>query len=244
MSTRERLIFILCASLFFLAGELYLATKTIRKTRNLHELYERIIYSSASYYDADNHSKNVYDGDLKTAWREAPPPGALIRTNQLKMSNHPENPEPDPSTLQLTMEVGLTHYPDRPPRKNPLKALMIWSGDQSNPEKFMQFARPARIRLLFFRQGLIDMDREYRLPREPELWKEMIVTLEDKSGQQQIDLSTLPGLDESPQFHKNIYMLWLRVIVESFYPGSDFRNEVAISEIKFERVIPETSSKP
>ena len=211
----------------------YLAAKTLRRTKNLHELYERIIYSTASYYNPESQPKNVFDGDIHTAWRESLPVAIMPSPTSYKIPKNFREPTPDPQTLYLTMEVGLTHFPGIPPKKNPLKKLVFYSGDKSSAGSFQEYARPKRIHLTFFKQDLIDMDREYILPAEPVFWEKKSLILADSPDKQEINLDFLPELEDSPKFHINIHQVWLRIVIENFYPGTKYPNQVAISEIDF-----------
>ena len=239
LKNKERLILLLILMGSIVGTNLYLASKTLRRTKNLHELYERIIYSTASYYNPGNQPKNVFDGDIHTAWRESLPVEIMSSPSSFKIPEDFRDPTPDPQTLYLTMEVGLTHFPGIPPQKNPLKKLTIYSGDQSNVSSFKEYARPKRIHLTFFKQDLIDMDREYILPAEPVFWEKKSLTLTDSPDKQEISLDFLPKLEESPKFHINIHQVWLRIVIENFYPGTKYPSQVAISEIDFIKTFPE-----
>ena len=145
---------------------------------------------------------------------------------------------PGPDVLHFSLELGLSHFPDHPPRPNPLLRVFLWPGNQIDLIHFQDYARPKGIRLLFFRQKLVDVDRDFQFPGPPEFWAEKRIVLEDRQGVQIVDTDFLPAIEVSERFPVNIYMLWLRVEVESFYPGRKYADQVAFTEIDFQQSFP------
>ncbi len=186
----------------------------------------------------DIPTHHLVDRDIRTAWADQLPSVFLLGADRFRPIPNPAGPLPDPRSLYINMELGVTHYPAFPPRINPMRTLIIWPGDQSSPAAFRAHARPRRVRLVFFRQQLVDPDRSYRFPDLPRFWGTRVITLRDGFGPQSIPLDFLSPIEPSPGFPHKVSRVWLRLIFESYYPGTRHRSRVAISEIDFRQKYP------
>ena len=231
------------------AGSFWLTGRSLAKTRVLEAMNGRLIFTSASYVRPGGPAARVLvDGDPRTALPDlnsgrygAPGPDSGSAATNAD-AGRPWSWTPGQPFVQL--QVGLTHSPDRPPQPNPLRSMRIWSGDGSTPEAFAKSGRPKTIRLIFFRQQVVDLDREYRLPEEPIFWQERVVRLRDRSDAQRVDLGFLEEAPESPGFPREVREIWLRLEILDYYPGNDpqLRDAIALSELEFEfRQPPPTS---
>lgn len=212
---------------------LVLALNTEKRTAGLTELYPRILISTTSLLNSDIHPEYVFDRSLQSAWWEEMPVGDQSAGNRHRITRNLQHPLPDPQTLQLTVEAGITHFPDNPPRPNRLLKFLIWNGYQKDQKTFRDYARPKKIHLIFFLQDLVDVDREYRIPGAPRFWRSKTVLLEDRPGVQSIDLDFLPPSPPSPRFPVRVSQIWMRLLIESCYPGQKFPHRPAVSEIDF-----------
>lgn len=223
-----------------LLGSSWLVIRSHARARVLESRSGRLIFTSASYADSTGPVPRVLiDGDPRTAIRDLNAPARWSGPRPIPDSPSARGPQPrwlwklDRPFIQI--QVGLTHSPDRPPRVNPLKALRIWTGNQKDAQSFRASARPKSVRLHFFRQQVVDPDREYRLPEEPVYWMSRDVRLRDIFGMQRIDLDWLPAAVESPAFPREVQQIWLRMEILDSYPGTDpaQRDAIAVSEIEF-----------
>ena len=236
LSSRERLVLALIASALIALSSVYLLQRSFRRTVNLTELYERVIFSNSFFIRPDVDPSRVFDGDTATAWWDdlkVDPDRPRAHVSQAKPSALPGR-----DLFYLQMELGMTHFPDRPPRINRLEGLRFWSGNQKDEATFGDYARPRKVHLHIFYQGVVDFDREYRFPGSPVHVASKTVTLEDRFGPQTVPVDFLPATLPSPRFPYNVSLVWLRAEIESYYPGRKFRNRVALSEIDFLEEIP------
>lgn len=223
------------------AGSFWLTGRSLAKARVLESMNGRLIFTSAAYVrPAGPPDRVLVDASLETALPD------LNSARYLAGGQTPRPPAPGsaasrawpwfPARPFVQLQVGLTHSPDRPPRPNPLRALRIWSGDQSGKDTFRKSARPKTVRLVFFRQQVVDLDREYRLPEEPVFWRERTVRLKDRSGPQRVDLDWLEEPPESPGFPREVQEIWLRIEILDYYPGGDpaRADAIALTELSFE----------
>lgn len=193
--------------------------------------YERIsgfrgrsAFSTNSFFDPSIAPGKAIDGDPATQWAEAPPGGALCRASTASAAGEAiPSPVIRPLCLFLQMDLGFTHSPAHPPRPAPLRSLRIDSpgGD---------FARPRRVRLVFFSQEIVDMDREFRLPPLPEFLTQKEVLLPD-SPVQEVGLDFLPAPLPSSRYPAGVRRIQVRIEILDVYPGRS--NTVAISEVSF-----------
>lgn len=221
---------VLAAALIGLGGA-FLLQRAFRRTVNLTELYQRVIVSNSFFVRPDVDPGQVFDGDPRTAWWddlnvEPGEPGARVS------GEHPDA-LPARELFYIQMELGMTHFPDDPPRINRIREFRIWPGNQSDPASFRDYARPRRVHLHIFYQGVVDFDREYRFPGKPAHIASTTLTLADRPGMQRIPADFLPPTMLSPRFPYNVAIVWLRLEIESYYPGRRFRNRVAVSELDF-----------
>ncbi|MBI3395124.1 MAG: hypothetical protein HY042_04760 [Spirochaetia bacterium] len=232
LSSRERTWIAALAAVVLFLIHVGLARGAWERTKNMTRIRDRVAFSGTSLIDPEVQPALAFDKKPGTAWIEGAP--STLRISQATVESLP-----DPGTLFLQTEVALSHFPGDPPRPNPLKRLWIWPGLQKDLNSFYAYARPARIRVRFFQQELVDIDREFRLPNLPEPMGETTVVLEDKPGPQIIDLTFLPKpAAVNTPFPQGIHQIWLRIEIETLYPGLKHTSSAAISEIYVEQEIP------
>lgn len=214
--------------LAILVGGALLGSNASARAGRITELYERVAFSTTTYLDLEKDAHAVFDRRTNTAWQDS---GRVIGRGRYALPSDLSSSIPDPQSLHLTVEIGLSHFPGKPPKPNVPRELVIWSGDQSSPQSFSATGRPRRVLLLFFLQALVDVDREYRFPGQPVLWARRAAELQDSPLPQRIRLDFLPALPPSPRFPTHVSQVWLRMIVESYYPGSRDSKSTAISEL-------------
>ncbi len=236
LSSRERLALAFLAAISIGLGAVYLSQRAFRRTVNLTELYERVIFSNSFFIRPDVDPSRVFDGDPRTAWWDD------LNIDPARPRAHISGKSPGPvpaaGLFYIQMELGMTHFPDRPPRINPLLALRIMPGNQADAASFRAYARPRRVHLHIFYQAVVDFDREYRFPGAPVAIASKTVDLADSMGEQIIPVDFLPPVPASPGFPRDIALVWLRMEIESFYPGDRFVNRVAVSELDFDEKFP------
>jgi hypothetical protein len=222
LSTREK--FFATLTLFFLiTGVLgYTTLSALKFTSSVDRLSEKMVISRDYYLRASQSCYSAADKNLATAWTED-----FI-------------PDSD-SPLFITIESGLTHFPGLPPVENLPKELYIWSGNQTAGQLFQDYARPKKINLIFLTQEKVDVDREFRLPGPLEVWAEKKISLPDSPGKIIIPLDFLKSKGPSAKFPKNVHQIWIRIEIESVYPGKKFPNTIAVTEIDYKTPIPEHS---
>lgn len=209
----------------------------------LHE--DRFVLSTALMLDRKANHKLLYDRNPRTA---------LVDINHLK--NRPfgirihktTNPPDWVFSLDIPfvqINAGLSHFPGHPPEPNPLLAIRIWPGNQATLESHRHHARPRNIRLIFFRQRLVDSDREYRFVDDPIFWQTFDFKLPDHFGAVELPLAFTDGIGPSSEFPGQIDMIWCRLEILDYYAGADNSSEseavqasqrqdmVSISEIEF-----------
>ena len=208
----------------FLLSEGVLLSRAQNRARSLTELYPRIVFSRSMLHAPEIDPAFVFDHDLKTAWWDR-------RDEEDVVSGKDPGPIPPTNMLYLMFELAPTHFPDSPPRRNRIRELIIYAGNQA-PGEFQRYARPRTVELLFFSQQLVDADREFKLPGAPQFLQRKTIVLKDLPQGQRIALD-LPAVAASPGFPINVAQLWLRTEFLDFYPGSEYPGKVAISEIDF-----------
>lgn len=190
----------------------------------------RSAFSTNSFFDSRLQPGLVLDGDASTAWIEAMPGGGTcMGASGPRAVRAPGEqfavPAPDerPECLFVQIDLGFSHRPGvAGPVKNPLASLKITNAiDQAHPE---------RVRLVFFKQEVVDIDREFRLPTLPEHWITREVVLAD-GIENTIGLDFLPPPEDSPKYPGKVKRIWLRLEVLSVYPGKS--GVVGISEISY-----------
>ncbi len=224
LSSRERWAWTILTLLVPVVVLADISIRTWNKTRDLTELQPRLVFTSGSLMDPDSDPGLVVDHRLDTAWVETVP-------SDLRQGGSGTGALPEPGSLFLQMELSLSHFPGSPPKPNPVRSITIWSGD---PRAFYQHARPRRVSLRFFIQKLVDVDREFRFPSLPENWSVTTILLEDRPGPQKIPVQ-LPVIGPaSGAFPSGIAQIWLRIDIESVYPGTASPQKIAMAEVDFE----------
>ena len=227
MSNLERSTVAILAAASIMIGAYALGANSLERVSRISGLYDRIAFSTSTYTEPQL-ARAIFDRDIRTVWADR---GIVQSPGRYHLPADMGSSLPDPRSLHLTVEIGLSHFPGRPPRANKIQELVVWSGDQSSPAAFRKRARPKKIHLVFFQQALVDMDREYRFPGEPKPWMSRAVVLQDTPAPQRIALGFLPSLPASPRFPIHVSQIWLRIIVETYYPGAAERDLTAISEL-------------
>ncbi|MBE7438379.1 MAG: hypothetical protein HS115_08005 [Spirochaetales bacterium] len=213
----------------FLFSQTLLLSRAYKRASGLTELYPRIVFSRSMLRSPDIEPAFVFDHNIETAWWDTRE-GSDVR------SGKEAGPIPPTNMHYLMFELSPTHYPDSPPRKNKVRELIIYPGNQARGA-FRQYARPRTIELIFFSQQLVDPDREFKLPGAPEFLYRKKIVLEDRPQGQHFPLD-LPAVPDSPVFPVHVAQLWLRLEFIDFYPGDVHHGRVAISEIDFVEVYP------
>jgi len=178
-----------------------------------------ILIDSTSHQDGVH---NPFDSDPRTAWI-AP----FFKTK----TQHKTDFSIAPQFPFLQFEAGLTHSPGTPPVRNRFDSLLIHSGNRQSDRSWGDYGRPKRIRLLCFREQIVDMDREYRYPEHPVLIAQKQITLPDQFAPVSLPLDFLPIAPESERFPLHVGRIWFRIEIESIYPGKRHPKRFAIGEI-------------
>ncbi len=235
-----------------LAASTFLVSRAAGRAEALKSMTGRLIYSSSTYAapeQAAQDPRRLIDGDPSTAVPDLNAPARRSSDPSRRSSdNSPPGTGPadgapwpwNPAVMFVQLQAGLSHFPARPPEPHPLRSIRIWSGNQASPEDFRRHARPRRVRLIYFRQQVVDFDREYRLAGEPVYAGEEVVTLADRMGAQDFPATALAPPQPSERFPHNVRQLWLRLEVLDFYPGTGVTSDaVALSEVAVIRERPE-----
>lgn len=195
-------------------------------------------FSSHSFYDPKIDPGLAFDGDLGTAWEDYPPPKKLQGTDSKKRLDSATPPE---GRLYIQKEAGKTHYPGAPPILWLPVSLEIHSGSVNRKEDpYYALARPRKVRIVFFYQDVVDVDREYRFPGSPRYAGETTARLSDTPEPQRINLDFLPNPGPSPGFPENLFTIYYRIEILSTYPGKKEEDRIAIREIVLNRPDPKT----
>ena len=232
----ERIVLILLLLGGLTLSSIWLTGRSFARATALEAMNGRLIFTSARYVAPDGPpDSRLIDGDPATALPDLNAPARRTVNTPRPGSDSPAWPW-SVAVPFVQLQVGLTHAPGRPPIPNALRAMRLWTGNQSSPEAYRQSARPRTVRLIFFRQQVVDLDREYRLPETPVFWRETTVRLVDRPGMQRVFLDFLDEPPESPGFPREVQQIWLRMEILDSYPGSvaATRDHIAFSEIRFE----------
>lgn len=81
------------------------------------------------------------------------------------------------------------------------------------------------------------MDREFRLPPLPEFLAEKTLTLPDLQTVS-VNADFLPPPLDSPRYPAGVRRLQVRIEIMDVYPGRDYANTVAISEVTYSNRVP------
>ena len=235
MSRLERYALALIVTLSAVGVAVWFVARTNSRLDALLNIRRPIIISSAVMGNPDVDLRAIMDADPRTA------------VNGLYATGRPVAPHDAAYAFDqrihqafIMFPLGLSHFPGNPPRRNPLRSMRIWSGDQSDSDSFARYARPRTIQLIFYLQKIVDFDREYRLQEAPVYWTRREFKLEDSGGEQTVPLAFLDfnaRIPESTGFPDNIYAVWVRMDILDYYGGSEYDRNIAVSEISFERDI-------
>lgn len=243
LSSRERFFISVLFVSSAAAASLHLVLSSRRYAADLGRAHHTVSFSTGFFTHPSVHPELAQDGNPGTAWIDWIPKGQANRKEAaaeragVATGSKPSS-LPDPERLYIQMRMGLTHFPGHPPLLNLPEKLLLWSGDQSDARHFQDYSRPRRIRLIFFKQELVDIDREVRFPDPPDFWAEKDLTLEDRTGVQSVNLDFLPPVAEARAFPKGIYQIWLRIEIETVYPGRLHPDQVALSEVDYAERLP------
>ena len=188
----------------------------------------RSALSTSSFFDPATTVRNAVDGDPNTYWAKSfPVSGRLCAESSGSPSSSPVE---RPPCLFLQTDAGFTHSPGSPPQKSPLGQIRIITPGRA-------YARPRQVRIVFFAQEIVDMDREFRLPPLPEFLAERTATLQDQE-EVSIDTDFLPPPLDSPRYPIGVRRLQVRIEIRDVYPGTEHANTVAISEVTYSHRAP------
>jgi len=203
--------------------------KAEKKVSSQSELFPRLIFSSATFRNPNHATAALIDQKKDTFWSDGP----VLSSVATKKNLSKKEALPPEGMIYLHLELGLTHFPGNPPIPNPLKEITIISGAGITEEAYQAYARPRTIRLIFFRQKVVDVDRTLEFPGLPVYTGELTVTLKDSKEIQTIHVESLPPIPDSKGFPYNISVYWMRMEILDVYKGKQFPETVAISEIGF-----------
>ncbi len=219
----ERRFVTAAALLVFAVTGVFLLYKVRDERDGLLNFRGRTAISTNSFFDLNLRPDLAIDDDPSTFWsEEMPGAGGTCLSAQ---RSTPASDERPPCLFLLT-DAGFSHRPARPPIPDMPRTLVVVPGPRD-------FARPRNARVVFFEQEIVDIDREFRLPTMPVFLAEKSVILAD--GESRIPLDFLPPARETQTYPGLVRKLWVRLEIESVYPGSKSANKVAISELKVER---------
>lgn len=195
----------------------------------------RLLLSSALILNQTAKLTNIVDHNPKTAIENVNHLLLLNTSSQNISKNFQKGWDFQWKFPFIQMDVGLSHFPGNPPQANPLRSFKIWPGDQSSQESWEKSARPKDIRLVFFRQRLVDSDREYKMIGTPISWQTFSFRLQNKFGSQNFGLEFKNKVKPSSPFPGEIDLIWCRMEIISHYTGKSQykKNNIAISEIEF-----------
>jgi hypothetical protein len=207
----------------FVASGLFLLYKVRSEEQDFLGYQGRTAISTNSIFDPALSPELAIDSDRKTFWKESMPGVQGTCTNETRTA-----PESDtrPPCLFLLIDAGFSHRPGRPPEPDMPTFLTLEPGPA-------EYARPRAVRVVFFDQEIVDMDREFRLPTSPVFLAEKSFVLSD--GINHLPLDFLPPARVTAVYPGSVRKLWVRVEIESVYPGSKYSNTVGISELFVER---------
>ena len=162
--------------------------------------------------------KNIQDGDLDSAVILAYP------------SRHPEG-------AHLLIDTALSHWPpdnkSSSPRTRVPRKIIVYNGPCTNCERseFRSYSRIKRARIEFLVRQANDPDQEFLHEKTlPLLILEK--NFEDRPGPQTIEFNSLT-FKESSGYPDQVFYIVLKVSILDVYPGSEFPNRAALSELTY-----------
>jgi len=222
--SKERTLFASLCILSLILLQMKMLSSVPERVKMILNAKHKMIFARDSLTRPESHAEAVFDGDINTSWK--------ITFNR-KANSTSKSYLPGDDSNFLQMELSLTHFPGRPPVPNPLKEIILWPGYYESGIFSKKYARPSLARLIFFKQELVDIDREFRLPEAPQFAAEKTIRIPDGGGPVAIPVDFLPAIENSEKFPENIYQIWLRMEVLEIYPGNQFTNELSVAEIDY-----------
>ena len=146
-------------------------------------------------------------------------------------------PSPHPHGAFLLVDLGLSHWPPENPggalRPRTPQALFLSNGPcaKCSRSEFERYGRVKKASFQLLRRRANDPDAEFVIP-ETEVVSTQTITLPDKPGFQKIPLQAQPALT-SAKYPENVFYMIGNIHVLDIYPGKQFPNRVAVSEIKY-----------
>ncbi len=183
----ERTAFTVLAFAAFAAMAFFLLRKAEAGYQGIAQFQGRSALSTGSFFNPSLEPHSAVDGNPDTSWKESPPfPGQFCMPAATGLRAEPaaaalHSPVEMPPCLFLQVDIGFSHAPAFPPVKRPPLHMKILNAGSA-------YARPRQVRLVFFDQEIVDMDREFRLPPLPEYVAEKTVLLPDQPAVS-VDLS-------------------------------------------------------
>ncbi|MCE9599582.1 MAG: hypothetical protein K8S54_16610 [Spirochaetia bacterium] len=198
----------------------FLFKKVSNEERGILAFKDRSAFSTNSFFDSRLDPLAVVDGNPDTAWIESMPG----QSNCIRGETVTTRADERPDCLFIQIDLGFSHRPHvNQPEKNPLESLEI-----RNPGN--AYSRPKQVRLVFFLQEVVDIDRELRLPTLPQFWTSREIVLADTASNN-VSLDFLPTLEDTAVYPGKVKRIWMRMEIESVYPASS--SAVAISELSY-----------
>ncbi len=220
LSTREK-NFAATVLFFLIGGMMITAVYGAHRFASETELLNpKMVLSRDSYLLGSDSAYSAFDRKKETAWTE-------------RLTS------PSEKKAYISAELGLTHFPGRPPSENMPVKLIVYSGHHENPQRFREYARPRTVVIRFYFQEKVDVDREYRLPGPLQFRSEKKVILPDTMEPVILPADFLKGPGSSPKFPVNVHQIWLQMEVLDVYPGSEHRDTFAVSEIDYITPLPD-----
>lgn len=224
----ERTAFTVLAFAAFAAMAFFLLRRAEAGYQRIAQFQGRSAFSTGSFFDPSIEPEKAVDGVADTFWAETPPiPGQFCLRSMKPAEGQSSMPSPVemPPCLFLQVDLGFSHGPAVPPAKRPPLRMNVANGGPA-------YARPRQVRLVFFSQEIVDMDREFRLPPLPDFVAEKTLVFPDNPSVL-VDLSFLPPPVDSQRYPRNVRRLQVRIEVLDVYPGNKHPNTVAISEVTY-----------
>ncbi len=194
----------------------------------------RLVLSSGDFIhhksdpQRNGNDDHVIDGDLESA-------AVLLY------------PSPHPQGTWLLIDLGLSHWPapesDAAPRPRKPAYVEIFNGPctRCDGTRFRSHGRWKSVRVELLARRANVMDEEYVIPPEEVLWSRLI-RLPDAPGPERLDLSDVPQAPPSSGWPENMSYIRIKFTALDVYPGERFDDRIALSEIVYADVDPESGA--